>query len=262
MKLIYTGFIIFSISLLCACTPQANDEEWVSLFNGKDLQDWVVKIHHHDVGVNYGNTFRVEDGIIKARYDQYGESFDDQFGHLYYQTPFSSFHLKMEYKFSGSLYPGAPDYTILNSGVMFHSQDPRSIPKEQNWPISVEMQFLAGLGDGEPRPTGNMCSPGTEIHYQGEMFAEHCLNSSSPTMAADKWVSAELIVHGDSKVQHIINGNVVLEYTKPQMGGGVVDGFDPEIFKPGMPLTQGYIALQSEGHPVEFRNIYIKVLQD
>ncbi|MEJ0034003.1 MAG: hypothetical protein WDO15_28385 [Bacteroidota bacterium] len=31
----------------------------------------------------------------------------------------------------------------------------------------MEMQFLAQLDDGTPRHTGNMCSPGTEIEYNG-----------------------------------------------------------------------------------------------
>ncbi|RZK46751.1 MAG: DUF1080 domain-containing protein, partial [Pedobacter sp.] len=137
-----------------------NEKDWIDLFNGRNLDNWFVKIHHHEVGENYGNTFRVEDGKVQIRYDQYGD-FNDQFGHLYYKVPFSYYHLKFEYRFVGKLQKGAPSYTLLNSGIMYHSQDPRTMLKEQDWPISVEMQLLAGLGDGKPRPTGNMCSPGT-----------------------------------------------------------------------------------------------------
>lgn len=245
-----------------ACAPRqegSDNTEWVKLFDGNDLDDWIVKIHHHETGENFGNTFRVEDGTIKVRYDQY-EDFNDQFGHLYYKQPFSRFHLLVEYRFVGELQPGAPDYTLLNSGVMFHSQDPRTIPKEQNWPISVEMQFLAGLSDGNPRPTGNMCSPGTEIVYEGQMYENHCLNSSSKTYDKDEWVTAELIVLADSLVTHIINGDTVLQYSKPTMGGGVVQGYDSAIWKPGSPLRSGYIALQSEGQPIDFRRVEIKDL--
>ncbi len=266
-------FLLFFIMLLyglllsgCAAQKRPtnkpvskNNNEWMSLFSGNSLDDWIVKIHHHDVGVNYGNTFRAEEGMIKVRYDQY-DSFNDQFGHLYYKTPFSDFHLKLEYRFSGELQKGAPSYTLLNSGVMFHSQDPRTMPKEQNWPISVEMQFLAGLGDGKPRPTGNMCSPGTDIVYNGKLYDEHCLNSSSKTYDKSEWVRAELIVLHDSLITHIINGDTVLRYSKPTIGGGVVEGYDKAVWQPGKPLTKGYIALQSEGQPVEFRNIYLKKL--
>ena len=252
--------VLLAIGFL-ACSPEHQEErEWISLFNGTDLNDWIVKIHHHKAGENFGNTFRVEDGMIKVRYDGYGH-FNDQFAHLYYETPFSHFHLKLEYRFTGELQRGAPSYTLLNSGVMYHSQDPRSMPKEQNWPISIEMQFLAGLGDGQPRPTGNMCSPGTEIVYNGRMYENHCLNSTSKTYAKDVWVEAELIVLGDSLITHIIEGDTVLQYSKPSMGGGVVHGFDSTVWKPGSPLKSGYIALQSEGQPIDFRNIRIRLLQ-
>jgi hypothetical protein len=134
------------------------------------------------------------------------------------------------------------------------------MPKEQNWPISVEMQFLAGLGDGKPRPTGNMCSPGTDIVYQGRKYDAHCLNSSSKTYDKSEWVRAELIVLHDSAIAHIINGDTVLQYSQPTIGGGVVDGYDPALWQSGKKLTAGYIGLQSEGQPIEFRNIFLKRL--
>ena len=242
-------------------TNTVEKHDWIKLFNGQDINDWIVKIHHHEAGENFGNTFRVEDGMIKVRYDQY-EQFNDQFGHLYYKQPFSHFHLIVEYRFSGELQQGAPDYTVLNSGVMFHSQDPRSMPKEQNWPISVEMQFLAGLGDDNPRPTGNMCSPGTDIEYEGTTYDGHCLNSSSKTYDKDEWVKAELIVLGDSLITHMINGDTVLQYSKPTIGGGVVQGYDSTLWQPGKPLTSGYIALQSEGQPIEFRRVELMNLEN
>lgn len=258
--LFFAQFLFLFLLTSCNRGESANEGEWIKLFNGKDINDWTVKVHHHDAGVNFGNTFRVEDNMIKVRYDQY-DDFNDQFSHLYYNQPFSHFHLIVEYRFTGELQKGAPEYTLLNSGVMFHSQDPRSMKKEQNWPISVEMQFLAGLGDGQPRPTGNMCSPGTDIVYEGNMYAGHCLNSSSKTYEKDEWVRAELIVLGDSLITHIINGDTVLQYSKPTMGGGVVDGYDSTLWAPGQRLTSGYIALQSEGQPIDFRRVELKNLK-
>jgi hypothetical protein len=257
-KMKLAGLII----MFASCTASNKDagDQWMPIFNGRDLENWTVKIHHHDAGVNFGNTFRAEDGMIKVRYDQYGD-FNDQFAHLYYKQPLSHFHLKLEYRFTGELQKGAPSYTILNSGVMFHSQDPRTMPEEQNWPISVEMQFLAGLDDGKPRPTGNMCSPGTEIVYNGSLYDGHCLNSTSKTYDRDEWVKAELIVLGDSLITHVINDDTVLQYSKPTMGGGVVQGYDSAIWHPGSPLKSGYVALQSEGQPIDFRNIELKILK-
>ncbi|WP_420154382.1 3-keto-disaccharide hydrolase [Siphonobacter sp.] len=258
MKIRYT---LVCLALLAASSVQAQKKKWVSLFNGKDINDWIVKIHHHDVNVNYGNTFRVEDGMIKVRYDQY-DHFNEQYGHLYYKTPFSHYHLVIEYKFADPWRKDAPSYTILNSGVMFHSQDPRTMPKEQDWPISIEMQFLAGLGDGKPRPTGNMCSPGTNIVYKGKLDKRHCIDSNSKTYGKDEWVRAELIVLGDSLVKHIINGETVLEYSKPQIGGDVANRYDPAQKVDGKILSSGFIALQSEGQPIDFRKVEIMDLSE
>ncbi len=240
---------------------QETGEGWISLFNEKDLSNCTVKIHHYDVGDNHGNTFRAEDRIIKVRYDQYEGDFNDRFGHLYYDTPYSYYQLSLEYRFVGELHPGAPVYTIKNSGVMFHSQDPRTMPKEQDWPISVEMQFLAGLEEGVERPTGNMCSPGTDVVYEGKIDPRHCINSSSQTFFGDQWVKAELIVLGDSLITHLINNDTVLQYTQPQIGGGVVNRYDPAIKQDGKLLDQGFIALQSEGQPIDFRNIRLRTLK-
>ncbi len=257
-------YLLFSFFLFASCASQktaTSDKDWTTLFNGKNLEGWTTKIHHYEVGDNHGDTFRVEDSIIKVRYDNYKGDFDDRFGHLYYDTPYSYFHLQLDYRFIGELHPGAPSYTLKNSGVMFHSQDPKTMLKEQNWPISVEMQFLAGIEAGQSRPTGNMCSPGTEVIFKGELYPGHCINSSSETYYGDQWVKAELIVLGDSLVTHMINGEKVLEYTRPQIGGGVVEGFDPQIKKDGQLLKEGLIALQSEGQPIDFKNIRIKNLK-
>jgi Domain of Unknown Function (DUF1080) len=255
--------IIVAILFYTSCVTTKNEadkKDWQTLFNGKDLKDWTVKIFHHEVGDNYGNTFRVEDGIMKVRYDQY-DSFNNRYGHLYYNTPFSYYHLIVEYRFVGEWRKDAPSYTIKNSGVMFHSQDPRTMPKEQDWPISVELQLLAGLGDGKPRPTGNMCSPGTDVVFKGQIDPRHCIESTSKTYEGEQWVRAELIVLGDSLITHIINGDTVLQYSKPQIGGGVATGFDPKIKQDGKLLSTGFIAMQSEGQPIDFRKVEILNLE-
>jgi len=258
--LLLSCFVLLSCGVKKTADQTVEDGKgWKKLFNGKDINDWFVKIYHHEVGENYGNTFRVEDGMIKIRYDQYGD-FNDQFGHLYYKTPFSYYKLRFEYRFVGKQQKGAPDYTLLNSGVMFHSQDPRTMLKEQDWPISIEFQLLAGLGDGKPRPTGNMCSPGTDVVYKGRISPDHCIDSKSKTYDGDQWVKGELIVLGDSLITHIINVDTVLQYSKPQIGGGIAHGFNPKYKQDGKLLSSGFVALQSEGQPIDFRNIEIKQL--
>ncbi len=254
--------LLAGVTTFAACTTAKNaaKDGWIPLFNGKDLEDWTVKIHHHEVGDNYGRTFRVKDGVIQIRYDGY-DRFNDRFGHLYYKKPFSNYHLKFEYRFTGQWRQDAPGYTLRNSGVMFHSQDPRTMPREQDWPISVEMQLLGGLGDGKPRPTGNMCSPGTDVVFEGRIDPRHCIESVSKTYDGEQWVKGELIVWNDSLVLHIIEGDTVLRYSKPQIGGGVVNRYDPAVKQDGKPLRSGFIALQSEGQEIDFRNIRLRELR-
>ena len=236
-------------------------KEWIELFNGRNLDGWIPKIATHDVGDNYANTFRVVDGLIQARYDGYGPSYAAQFGHLYFKQPFAYYLISADYRFSGDLYPGAPNYTLRNSGIMIHSQDPRTMLRDQNFPISIEVQLLGGLSDGRPRPTGNMCSPGTAVVFDGKFDPRHCINSRSKTYDGDQWVHSEALVLGDSIIRHIINGDTVLTYTRPRLASGVVAGFDPAQLREGTPTTSGYVALQAEGHPVDFRNVRLLNLQ-
>ncbi|MDF4220229.1 DUF1080 domain-containing protein [Maribacter sp. M208] len=249
---------LFGCGLL---TSQITDDGWETMFNENDLSGWTTKVYHYEVGDNYADTFRAEDEMIKVRYDKYEGDFNNRFSHLYYDKPFSDFHFKVQYRFVGELYEGAPEYTILNSGVMFHSQDPQTMLKEQDWPISVEIQFLAGVEEGVDRPTGNMCSPGTDVVYEGKIDPRHCIKSTSDTYYGNQWVTAELMVYHDSLVKHIINGKTVLEYTKPQIGGGVANGYDPKMKEDGKLLKEGFIALQSEGQPIDFKNIEIRNLK-
>lgn len=232
---------------------------WINLFNGKDLKDWNIKITKHNYNENFGNTFYVQDGLMKVKYDGY-ENFDGQFGHIFYKKPFSYYLLKVEYRFVGEQAKGGQEWALRNSGAMLHSQDPATMLKDQNFPISLEGQFLGGNGKDE-RPTGNVCTPGTTIEIKNNLFETHCLNSSSKTYHGDQWVTAEFLVLGDSVIKHIINKDTVLTYTKPKIGGGNVANFDPKVKEDGKRLTGGYIALQSESHPIEFRTVKLFDLQ-
>jgi len=236
-------------------TPAPNARDWIQLFNGRNLDGWDVKITGHDLNDNWGNTFRVEDGLLKVRYDRYA-AFDARFGHIFYREPFSYYIIAVEYRFVGEQARGGPDWALRNSGIMIHSQSARSMAKDQDFPISIEVQLLGGGSAGE-RPTANLCTPGTHVVINGTLFTTHCLNSKSPTYRGEQWVRVEALVLGDSLVRHIVNGDTVLEYTKPQIGGGVVNHFDPAVKLDGKALISGYIALQSESHPIDFRKVEI-----
>ena len=265
---------LFLIFLLIGCTRSQQgetirEENWISLFNGKDLKGWQIKIAGHPVGDNFRNTVRAENGMLRIMYDQY-ETFDASFGHVFFETPYSYYKLRLEYRIIGNTTPGSPEWTQRNSGVMIHSQSAASMEIDQDFPVSLEAQLLSRL-DQADRPTANLCTPGTQVHIGDSLRQEHCINSSSPSFG-EEWVSIQLEVYGDSLIRHMVDGEPVLTYTKPIIGGGFVnashtweDGHIENssiwINKEGTPLKEGYIALQAEGHPVDFRNIEILNLE-
>ena len=235
--------------------------EWISLFNGKDLSGWTVKITGHPLGKNFADTFRVEEGILKVSYDDY-KQFDKQYGHLYTNIPYAKYRLRMEYRFTGKMMPDAPKYVNLNSGLMIHSQSPQSLELDQHFPVSLEFQFLADEGNGK-RATGNVCTPGTNLEIDGKLITQHIVKSSAPTFPAHEWVAIEIEVQGNEYVIHRVNGQEVLRYERPQIDPeGRVESAE-KLLQAGA-LTQlsfGFIALQAEGQPVWFRNIELQPLE-
>lgn len=261
-NLIVSGCSVLALALvLQGCVQNrrnaTNDskEQWVKLFNGKDLDGWVVKIKGHALNDNYKNTFRVVNGVIQVNYDGYDDRFNESFGHLFYKKEFSNYKLRLQYRFTGEQVKDGAGWATRNSGVMLHSQNPESMTLDQDFPISVEVQLLGGLGIDE-RSTGNLCTPGTHVEIDGQLVTDHCVSSSSTTYHGDQWVQLEVLVLNDSVISHMINGEKVLTYNNPQIGGGNVN-IDEDLLKTqqGNPLKKGYISLQSESHPVEFNNI-------
>lgn len=245
--------IIFFILIGCSSKSEETSNGWIQLFNGKDLEDWNVKISGYELNENFGNTFKVEDGLLKVNYDQY-DQFNERYGHIFHKDKFSSYLIGVEYRFVGEQVKGGPGWAIRNSGVMLHGQDPKTMGKDQDFPISIEAQLLGGNGTDE-RTTLNLCTPGTHVEMDGKLITDHCVNSSSKTYHGNDWVRAEMLVLNDEVIKHIIDGDTVLVYEKPQIGGGNVINYDESVKKDGMTLTEGYISLQSESHPVEFRKV-------
>ena len=233
--------------------------EWIQLFNGRSLEGWTPKIRGRELGDNYLDTFRVRDGMLTVGYDQYTD-FAQQYGHIFYREPFSYYVVAAEYRFVGEQAPKGEGWARRNSGIMVHSQDPRTMGRDQDFPISIEVQLLGGFGTGN-RTTANLCTPGTHVVMADTLTTRHCVSSRSQTYHGEQWVRVEVLVLGDSLIRHMVNGEPVLEYTKPQIGGGNVSGHDPAVKQDGKLLTGGYISLQSESHPIEFRKVEVLNLQ-
>ena len=240
-------------------SPSQAQGDWISLFNGKDLKDWKIKFAGHDLGANYKDTFRVEDGVLKVDYSNY-QSFDAKFGHIFHKESFSHYRLRVEYRFVGEQVPGGPGWAFRNNGLMLHCQSPESIEKGQDFPASIEVQLLGGPGGDSKRSTANLCTPSTNVVMDGKLLTRHCLDSKSATYHGDQWVTVEIEVRGNEVVKHIIDGKTVLEYTQPQLDER--DAYAKKLMAAGAQkmLSEGYISLQAESHPTEFRKIELQKL--
>ena len=255
--------LIFCIS--CKEQDKSNpniEENWLSLFNGKDLDGWDIKFSGHEINDNYNNTFQVEDGMIRVVYNEY-EKFDDKYGHMYYEKPFSYYKIRFDYRFLGEQTPGGESWNVRNSGIMLHSQSAKSNDLHQDFPVSIEIQLLGGLGKG-PRTTGNLCTPGTQVVFNDKLDFTHCISSNSKTYDGDRWVHVEAIVLGDQSITHIVEKDTVLVYEKPQITTSYLDDdwdrygvTSKDYWKKisGKLLSEGYIAIQAESHAIDFKNI-------
>lgn len=275
MRIIVAILVVISFS--CASTrtslQNSQDQDWQYLYNGKNLFGWDIKFAGEELNVNYKNTFICSDSILRIQYNEY-ENFDGKYAHLYYYKPYSHYKLRFEYRFFDDQVEGGASWNVRNSGVMVHSQSAQSNDFEQDFPVSIELQLLGGLEDGKERTTGNMCSPGTNVVYKGQLDETHCISSNSKTYHGDQWVSAEMIVRGDSIIHHIIEQDTVLTYTLPQIDDAFIannetgNGWnDFGVFskmwegRNGELLSSGYIALQAESHPIDFKNIRLLELK-
>ncbi len=260
-------FIFLLISIYSSAQNSPEKEEWISLFNGKDLSGWEIKIAGFPVNENYNNTFAVEDSMIRIRYDRYDE-FGDHFGHMYYKEPFSYYKLSFDYRFVGEQLKGGASWNVRNSGIMLHSQSAESNESGQDFPVSIELQLLGGLNRGV-RTTANVCTPGTAVEMGDTVNYNHCINSTSKTYNGDQWIHVDALVLGGEKMIFIVESDTVLTFQKPQLTKGFINAKlddDWENFgitdtrlnwysKAGTVLTEGYIALQAESHPIDFKNI-------
>lgn len=254
----YFLIVLFFLALACAskrtAEKQSEKSAWVSLFNGKDLDGWTMKIAGYELGENFGNTFRVEDGILSVRYDQY-DSFNNRFGALYYDKVFTNYRLKVEYRFVGETAPGAPSWGFRDSGIQYHCQDPKSLDINQSFPVSLEFNLHGGNGTDE-RPVGQCCANGIRIEMNGEKVEAYCTDPTiRHTFHGDQWVTAEIECK-DGVFKHFVNGEEILEYSNPQ--------YDPEhelgkqfYNAADNAVRKGFISLQSNSHPIDFRKIEI-----
>lgn len=241
--------------------PAGPAPEWIALFDGTSLGGWTPKLCGTPVGEDPLRTFRVADGVLQVRYDDYEPPFEGRFGHLFHEVPFTHYRLRVEYRFLGEQVAGGPGWALRNSGVMVHGQSAESMGVDQEFPVSIEVQLLGGDGE-HPRSTANLCTPGTNVVMGGELVTRHCTDSSSDTHHGDEWVTVEVEVRGSESIRHFVDGALVLEYAAPQLDPADADAAALARARGGeLLLERGTISLQAESHPCEFRRVDLLPLE-
>jgi len=239
----------FALSALSADSAEETKEKenWIQIFNGKDLEGWTPKVCGYKLGENPGDIFRVVDGILTVSYDEY-DKFTDQFGHLFYNEKLSHYRIRVEYRFVGEQCPGGPGWAVRNNGVMLHCQAPETMAEDLKFPISIEAQLLGGITEGKKRTTANLIGVGGNTAVCNGTRIKRTVKSTSDTFYGDQWVTFEAEVHGDEEIVHYINGKEVIRYSELQNIKGEA-------------LSEGYISIQAESGPTEFRKIELLVLE-
>ena len=242
-----------------ACGQNNTTEEWIQLFNGENLDNWQVKFTGQELGANYRETFRVENSLLTVSYENWN-NFNGEFGHLFYDQVFSHYLLRVEYRFIGEQVSNGPGWAYRNNGLMLHSQNPASMSLDQEFPVSIEVQLLGGNGM-DLRTTANICTPGTNMVMNGELITRHCTNSNSGTFHGDQWVTVEMEIHGSNNLIQRINGQEVFSLQEIQLDATDLDA--QALLEKGAPVTlkEGYVALQAESHPTQFRKIELLPLK-
>lgn len=264
-----TLFLALALLILSSCNskPKTDSsaeksatENWIQLFNGKDLNDWQIKFKGHALGENYNNTFRVEDGMLRVSYENWPE-WNGKFGHIFYKTAYSHYRLRVEYRFTGEQVKNGPGWAFRNNGLMLHGQPAETMELDQDFPTSIEVQLLGGNGTDE-RTTMNLCTPGTNVVMDSVLVERHCNNSKSKTYHGDQWVSVEVEVRGGEIIRHFVEGEEVMQYEQPQLDPRDTTYQKLLALYGDKIIKKGSISLQAESHNTDFRKIELLVIEE
>ena len=214
------------------------DEGWILLFDGETSDGW-----HGYQKETFPNAWNIDDGALHIQGSGRGELGNTDGGDIVYDQIFSDFHFKVEWKVAEA----------ANAGIFYRaSEDPKY---DYIWKSAAEMQVLdninhpdAALGKNGNRQAGSLYDLIPAEPQNAKPYGE--------------WNSAEVIARG-ANVQHIQNGEVVVEYTvgSDELNALIADSKWPAINENWGDLAlEGIIGLQDHGDNVWFRNIKIKEL--
>ena len=252
---------LFTLILRGECQQKATNE-WVQIFNGTNLDGWTPKFKGFPMGVNLHNTFHVTNGLLEVDYSGYTNFAGNPFGHLFWKEKLSHYIVRAEYRFVGDQCPGAPQWGWRNNGIMIFSEPPDTMELNQDFPASIEVQILGGGNPHGDQNNGSFCVPHTRAMYNGKLTTQHRTSAKEKIYNGDQWVTITAEVHGSKLINHILDNEVVISYSEPQLNPN--DAHAKLLLSKGFPqmLEDGYICIQAESAPCEFRKIELLKLDE
>ena len=195
-------------------------ENKIDLFNGQDLDNWNIIVDSEDGEPK--DLFYVEDGLMNT--------LGDPIGYIRTKESYTNFKLHVEWRWTEE---------PSNSGVLLNVQG-----KDMIFPHCVEAQLMHGkagdlvlMGKGAAITVKDSTYLVTSEDKRYLAISKFEESSEKP---AGEWNTYE-ITSKDGTLELFVNGVLQNKGT-------------------GMSLTEGNIALQSEGGPMQFRNIYLQPL--
>jgi hypothetical protein len=261
-RLYYVISVVLLTLALTSCLKNEDDQEWVSLFNGKNLEGWETFLSYQPgtgneeiIGVNKDpdNIFSVVDGSIRI---------DGRiWGALTTVDEFENYHLRFKFKWGEKRYPPRENEK-RDSGLLYHCVGPHGAQSD-HWMRSHESQIMEGdCGDYHSLDGVQIDVKVDSIEIDGrknlkysenghllEGVHQRVIKSSDFEKPSGEWNEMELIVD-KGNITHIMNGNVVLRATNSRH---MVDGNL-------VPLTKGKIQFQSEAAEIFYKDIEIRDL--
>lgn len=214
------------LAVTVAVSFGAEEEGFVSLFNGKDLTGWVYGKAKNKDGTDRenkaGKGYQVRDGAI------YSTKADG--GNLYTEKEYGDFHLKFEFK----LTPNA------NNGIGIRA------------PLTGDSAY-AGMEIQVLDDSGSAYTKLRPAQYHGSIYDVFACERGHQKPVGE-WNAEEIIAKG-SKIKIILNGVTIVDADLDTVK-------DEAVLKkhPGLKNKKGHIGFLGHGAEVEFRNIRIKEL--
>jgi hypothetical protein len=209
------------------------------LFNGHDLTGWTTFLDPRAKDADPAKVWTIKDGVIHC--------VGKPLGYLLTEKEYGDYVLRVQWRFR----PDAPG----NSGVFVHVSGPNKI-----WPRAVEAQLQSGragdiwLVDGFKMTVESARDPRSARHFAriGDKFVkkdakdkqgrdQYEIVGKEVEKPLGEWNQYEITCQGDT-IKLVVNGHLANEGTHAE-------------------ATKGKILLQSEGAPIEFRNVEIKMLK-